>query len=252
MQFRSRWIVGLCLGVTLWACTDADAGGRRRGGGGDPMNMDLGMAMAIDWSQYDSPWGPSVYVEYGAMIPMSGPWEDMLKSGISTAIGVRWKHADWTGDLFPASSTYISVGHRYAYQKDDEDVQLYTTGGFVGDVGNMHINLLEVGVTQRFISPTRRGFFWDVGAGLGVGGANGRINAAVPDPFDVPLFISKRKEDAFMIRGELNTGVGLQIDRLDLRFGLATGVSGSSALTGRFTTNTDFGVRMGGTIFLFD
>jgi hypothetical protein len=193
-----------------------------------------------------------MFNEFGSWSPTGGTWEDMLKSGPTTATGVRWKYADWTGDTLPPSSTYFSVSHRYAFLKDDEDVQLYADNGFVGNVGNMRLHLIEIGATQRFIGPMRRGLFFDVGTSLGLGAANGAINEATPDPLDDPLYIEERKEDAFLIRAELNAGFGVQFSKFDLRFGIATGLGGTSALDGTFSAQTDIGTRMGGTIYLFD
>jgi hypothetical protein len=236
--------------AALLAAASAEAAGRR--GQVDPANDPLAMGMPFDWTQFDSPWGPSVFYEYGSWSPTGGTWEDMLKSGPTLSSGIRWKHADFTGDLLPPSSTYLSVGQRYAYLKDEADIQLYGPNNFVGDVGNMRLYMGEFGVTQRFIGPIRRGVFFDVGAAVDLGWANGQIAAAVPNPFDDPLFIPKRKEDGFIIRGELNTGVGLQTDWVDFKFGLATGLGGTSALSGRFHGQTDVSARISGTIFLFD
>jgi hypothetical protein len=249
MRRAALGILSLCLGAVL--CAPVQSAGRRRAAA-DPSSDPLAMGFQIDWSQFESPWGPSLTYEYGSFSPIGGPWEDMVKSGPTFASGLRWKYADFSGDILPPSSTYLGFGYRGAYLKDDEDVQVYGRDGFVGDVGNLRLHLGEFRATQRFIGPIRRGLFVDVGTALGIGAANGKLVAATPDPFDDPLFIDHRKESAFLIRGELNAGAGIQLDWVDLKFSVASGLSGSSALTGQFQGHGDFGARISGTIFLFD
>lgn len=217
-----------------------------------PENDPLAMGGAYDLSAFDTGWGTSLLQNYGSFSPQSGTWDELLKSGPTAAVGAQWKQADFAGDLLPPSSTLLHANYRYAYLRGDDDVQLVGPNGFVGDVESMRLNLLEAGVTQRFTSWTRRGLFVDVGAGLGVGGANGKIIDALPNPAAETLFVEKRNEDAILVRGELTTGVGLQFNSWEMRFGISTGLSGTSALNDQFRTQGDIGGRMGLTIHLFD
>lgn len=250
MRSVLRGLLALTLAAAL--CAPVDAGRRRRMAmNADPLAMDY-QGYQIDWSQFDSPWGPAPTWEYGSFSPTGGPWEDMLKSGPTFATGLRWKYADFSGDLLPPSSTYFGAGYRYAFLKDEADVQLYSPDGVVSSVGNLRIDMAEFRATQRFIGPIRRGLFVDVGTALGMGAAHGHLYPTTPDPTKDALFIPERQERSFIIRGELNAGAGVQLDWVDFKFSFATGLSGASALTGDFKAQTDVSARIGGTIYLFD
>ncbi|MCA9055669.1 MAG: hypothetical protein KDA75_17630 [Planctomycetaceae bacterium] len=251
MQRAPRLIFGTLAVLLVLFSTSADA--RRPGREGMlPEDDPLGMGMPFDWPDPESPWGPAPYLDYGSWSPTGGTWDKMLKSGLTTASGIRWKSADFSGDLLPPSSTYFLVNHRYAYLKDDADVQLVGPGGFVGDVGNARIHLFEFSVSQRFIGPIRRGPFVDVGCGVGIGGVDGEIYPAAPTPGDDRVYIKKVQEDGVIVRGELNCGAGWQARKFDLRFGVSAGLSGSNAMSGSFRSQTDIGTRVGATLYLFE
>lgn len=251
MQRSQNLVLGICLTAVLLAAGEAQARRPRRGGGlppGDP----LAMGSPVDMGMFESSWGPAIFHEYGCIAPQSGSWDDLLKSGPSSAVGVRWKYADFAGDILPASSTYLQANYRYAYLRGDEDVQLLGPNGFVGDVANMRLNLMEVGVTQRFMGLSRRGMFVDFGASLGAGGADGKINPVARDLADEAVVVGERNSDGLLLRGELTTGLGLQFRRCDLRFGATLGLNGTSALDDNFRTQQDVGARLGTTWFLWD
>ena len=250
---RSRYLeVGLCLALVLMGASDGHARRPPRGGSFAPAEDPLAMGMPFAWPDPESPWGPAPYVDYGSWSPTGGLWEDMLKSGATTGWGARWKTADFTGDILPPSSTYMLANYRYAFLKDEADIQVVAPGGFIGDVGDTRIHLLELGISQRFIGPARRGIFVDVGTEIGIGGVDGEIYRAAPTPGDERIFVNKIQENGFIVRGAMTMGAGWQLGRADMRFGISAGLSGSNAMTGRFRAQGDLGARVGATLYLFE
>ena len=193
-------------------------------------------------------WGPALYMDYGVFAPQSGTWDKLVMHGLTTSVGTVWKYADWTGDILPPSSTFFIADYRYAYLRGDKDNQLYGPG-FVGDVDNLKLHLAEFGVRQRFPGLIGRRTYIEVGTTVGLGLAEGEIVTAAPRADADPVFVTSRNEDGFILRGELNTGVGMQVGRFDFKFGTAYGLSGSNALSGGFTSQGDFCARLSGTIY---
>lgn len=205
---------------------------------------------AFEASPFESPWGPGITADYGFWAPTGGPWEDLVKTGPTASLGVTWKYADWEGDLLPASSTLFNVNYTHVHLRGDQDVQIFTPAGFAGQVEHLNLNMLEVGATQRFASLMNGLMFFDVGTALGVGGAHGDITVVAPDPTLDQYLVRSPEEDGIFIRGELNSGIGLQFNRVDLRFEGVVGLGGSDALTGRFRAQGDIGARVAATFYL--
>lgn len=245
----ARWrllvVLLLLTGVPAWA-------GPRRG---PPPGMlfDPSQLPPPPWRQpYIVPWGPGVYQDYGYWAPVGGSWDNLLKSGPTVGVGAIWKYADWSGDLLPPSSTLLKLDYRYTRLKGDHDTQFYSPGGFVGEVDEMRLHLLEFGATQRFGVALGGHAFVDAGAVFGVGGADSHLSPVLPDPTKDALFVSARREDGVVLRGAVNAGFGMQLGWFDIRFLMEAGLSGSNALGNGLRSQGDFGLRMSGTIYLFD
>jgi hypothetical protein len=198
-----------------------------------------------------SPDGLFVTAAVGGWAPVGGDWDDLTRAGPVLSFGVGTVIDDWAGDMLPPSSTRIALNYTYASLNDDTATQLFTPSGFVGEVDYLRLHFGEIEATQRFAGPFGKGSFFDVGAALGLGGADGSI---VPAPLNLSkqqLAVSEVKEDGFVVRGELNAGIGWQIGVVDLKAEFVVGVSGSDALTGEWGAYGDIGGRLGGTIYLF-
>ncbi|MFV0443375.1 MAG: hypothetical protein ACK5Q5_07375 [Planctomycetaceae bacterium] len=250
MQRSVKIILGLCVIGVLIGSDIAEARRPRRGAAAaqGPLNV----STPFDPSLFETPWGPGVWQEYGQFAPIGGTWDDLLKSGPTAAIGAKWKYADFSGDLLPPSSTYFTANYRYAYMKGDEDAQLVNPLGAAYEVENMRLNLVEFGVSQKFMGPSRRGLFVDVGTGVGLGGAHAKVLPVAFNPLDTLVDEPEFNKSSVLVRGEVNGGFGLQLPRMDIRFGISLGLSGTSALSDGFRSQGDAGARLSGTWYLWE
>jgi hypothetical protein len=214
----------------------------------DPLAFDS----PFDPSLFETPWGPGLFQEYGSWSPQGGTWDDLLKSGPSVALGARWKLADFSGDLLPPSSTYLLANYRYAFMKGDQDAQVVGPAGAATDVLNLRVNMAEFGISQRFMGPSRRGLFVDLGSGVGIGAAHAKTIPALLTPGDTPVLESQAESSALLLRAELRTGIGWQMPRVDARFGTVIGINGTEALSDSFRSQTDIGARLSATLYLWE
>ena len=242
----------LALLVLLLVGSTAVAGGRRSGGQPAPFAYDPELMELPPWMQpYEPLWGPGTLNTWGSWAHVGGSWDDLLKTGPTIATGVRWKYADWSGDLLPPSSTHFHIDYRYARFKGDHDAQLFAPGGTVAEVDIMRMYMLEAGVNQRFPAFLNGRGYFDVGTVFGIGAADAELSAVIPDPTKKAIFSSGVNQDGVIFRSAINAGVGVEFPICDFKFAIEGGLSGSNALGNGLRTQGDFGFRLLSTFFLW-
>jgi hypothetical protein len=254
----SHWLAGFLIVVCVCSSASADPARRAQRRGIDlgassypaePSPFEVSPIVPSTWPA--SPEGLFVTAAVGGWAPVGGDWDDLTRAGPVLSFGVGTVIDDWAGDLLPPSSTRIALNYTYVSLHDDTATQLVTPSGFVGEVDYLRLHFGEIEATQRFAGPFGRGSYVDVGAALGLGGADGAISAVPLDLTKQQLGVSEAKDGGFVVRGELNAGIGWQVGIVDLKAEFVVGLSGSDALTGDWGAYGDIGGRLGGTIYLF-